>query len=196
MAESGRPAADQDRRRKYWRLGSFIVVRYVDLQPSETAYDGFIDGYLDDWLRNPLTMSVIEECLRYTSYGLSNYGTFRSPGSVDVRTRLLESFRRKELVLLLDRVNHPIGRGTERQSSTPDSAPPPRPQREKTWIEVQLVNKKGQPVAGARYRLKITDGSVREGKLNENGSVRVSGIDPGMCEITFLDYDAKEWMPA
>jgi hypothetical protein len=63
----------------------------------------------------------------------------------------------------------------------------------KTWVEFELLDQDGEPVPGARYRLKITDGSVREGALNEVGRVRVSGIDPGTCEISFLDYDGREW---
>jgi len=67
------------------------------------------------------------------------------------------------------------------------------PRSKKTWVEFELLDQDGEPVAGAHYRLKITDGSVREGSLNELGRVRVAGIDPGTCEITFLDYDGREW---
>lgn len=63
----------------------------------------------------------------------------------------------------------------------------------KTWIEFRLVNQNGDPIPGARYRLKSTDGSIREGRLDDGGSARLRGIDPGTCEITFLDYDAREW---
>jgi len=63
----------------------------------------------------------------------------------------------------------------------------------KTWIEIRLVNKKGAPVPGAKYRLKLTDGSTEEGTTDDFGSARVSGIDPGMCEVSFLEFDAKEW---
>jgi hypothetical protein len=131
--------------------------------------------------------------LRYTSFGSSSNIALRPRGSGELRGRVLEAFRRRELILLRQERSRLLGGTNEEQKTDPA---PPKPQREKTWIEVQLVNKKGQPVPGARYRLKITDGSIREGKLNENGSVRVPGIDPGMCEITFLDYDAKEWTPA
>jgi hypothetical protein len=34
---------------------------------------------------------------------------------------------------------------------------------------------------------------MREGTTDAEGSVRVPGIDPGMCEISYPDYDAKEW---
>jgi hypothetical protein len=87
--------------------------------------------------------------------------------------------------------------GTQQQSSSTQSrrraAEPPPPKKEKTWVEFRLVNDEGKPVPGARYKLKITDGSVREGSLDDNGSVRVPSLDPGMCEISFLDYDQREW---
>jgi hypothetical protein len=66
----------------------------------------------------------------------------------------------------------------------------------KTWIEIRLVNKKGAPVPGAKYRLKLTDGSIEEGTTDDFGSARVTGIDPGTCEVSFLEFDAKEWKKA
>ena len=174
--------------RKYWNLGSFIIIRRVDLQPGERFYDGLIDNYVDDWLRHPASASVIEDTLRNTSLG-SRDPSLRSRGPIEMRRRFIEAFRLGELVMLHQERTRLLGGSNESKKTDP----PPRPQREKTWVEFQLVNRKGQPVAGARYRLKITDGSIREGKLNEKGSVRVPGIDPGVCEITFLEYDAREW---
>jgi hypothetical protein len=87
------------------------------------------------------------------------------------------------------------GNGLARSAAQPPLAGK-RPEPEKTWVEFKLVDKLQRPVAGARYQLKITDGSVREGALDENGSVRVRGIDPGDCEITFPDFDGREWKRA
>jgi hypothetical protein len=64
---------------------------------------------------------------------------------------------------------------------------------EKTWIEIRLVDEYDNPVPGKKYKLKITDGSIREGTLGEDGSVRVSNIDPGTCEVSFPEIDASEW---
>jgi len=64
---------------------------------------------------------------------------------------------------------------------------------EKTWVDVQLLDEDGEPIPGERYILKITDGSVREGSLDASGRVRVNGIDPGTCTVTFPDLDTKEW---
>lgn len=84
---------------------------------------------------------------------------------------------------------------------TPRTSPPPAPpsssssstEREKTWVEIQLVDEEGTPIAGERYILKITDGSVREGTLDAAGKVSVRGIDPGTCTLRFPDLDAREY---
>jgi hypothetical protein len=76
-------------------------------------------------------------------------------------------------------------------------APPPPPVTEKKpllgWIEIQLVDQDDKPRKGERYKLKLPDGSVREGKLNDNGLVRASDIPTGSCEVSFLYLDASEW---
>ncbi|MFN0060246.1 MAG: carboxypeptidase-like regulatory domain-containing protein [Planctomycetota bacterium] len=65
---------------------------------------------------------------------------------------------------------------------------------EKTWIELRLVRKSdGAPVPGARYRLKLPAGTIRTGRLEADGTARINGIDPGTCEVTFLDFDEREW---
>lgn len=60
-----------------------------------------------------------------------------------------------------------------------------------TWIEVRMKNTDGVPMVGERYRLKLPDGTVREGTLNDAGAVRIEGIDPGLCELTFPDLDRR-----
>ncbi len=62
-----------------------------------------------------------------------------------------------------------------------------------SWIEIELVDEDEQPVPGARFELRLPDGSIREGRLNANGLARVSGIEPGTCEICFPDLDAECW---
>lgn len=119
-------------------------------------------------------------------------------------TRINQGLDRGELQALYRRA--PAGTGS---SGTPGStggggagptpgggggAPPPSdPTPEKTWVDVQLVNEDGEPMAGERYILKITDGSVREGTLDASGRVRVNGIDPGTCTVIFPDLHASEW---
>ena len=66
----------------------------------------------------------------------------------------------------------------------------------KTWVGIELVDDVGRAVAGQRYVVKVPEGVVNEGRLDAQGRARISGIDPGVCEISFPDIDAKEWKRA
>lgn len=66
----------------------------------------------------------------------------------------------------------------------------------KTWVEIRLVDQDGNPVPNEKYRLKLPDGSITEGTLDKNGRARHDDIDPGQCEVSFPDIDAREWKPA
>jgi hypothetical protein len=79
--------------------------------------------------------------------------------------------------------------------------PPPPPSsraepRRKTWIEIVLVGEDDRPISGKRYVLKLPDGSVRSGFLNQRGTARLGEIDPGDVEITFPELDRDAWEPA
>lgn len=64
------------------------------------------------------------------------------------------------------------------------------------WIAVSLVDEAGAPMPGAKFRVTFPDGGALDGLLDKNGKVRIEGIDPGSCQVTFPDRDAKEWEPA
>jgi hypothetical protein len=65
-----------------------------------------------------------------------------------------------------------------------------------TWIDIQLVDEDDRPVPGEKYQLKLTDGSTREGSLDSEGRIRVTGIPPGSCEVCFPEFDGGEWHAA
>lgn len=67
-----------------------------------------------------------------------------------------------------------------------EPAPPP-----KTWIEIQLVNEDGYPIAHERYRIALPDGEVREGVLDESGQARLVDIDPGACKVMFPAFEEE-----
>ena len=64
------------------------------------------------------------------------------------------------------------------------------------WIEVRMVDEQGGPVASQRVRLTAPDGAVREGFTNADGLLRIDGIDPGECEVSFPDLDRDAYSPA
>jgi hypothetical protein len=62
-----------------------------------------------------------------------------------------------------------------------------------SWIEINLRDQKGQPVAGAAYRIKLPDGSTREGNLDSFGHAEYTGISPGNCEVSFPALEDEDW---
>ncbi len=65
---------------------------------------------------------------------------------------------------------------------------------ELTWVEIQLVDEEGEPVAGQAYELTVPDGSVQKGKLNYRGRARVDDIGrPGACSVSVRDLDGEAW---
>ncbi|ARA91971.1 hypothetical protein AWN76_001515 [Rhodothermaceae bacterium RA] len=81
------------------------------------------------------------------------------------------------------------------QQSTPGGpveAPPPE-SVVTTWVEIELVDEKGEPVGGEAYWIRTASGKAITGRLDRQGRARVRGIDPGSCEITFPDLNATDW---
>lgn len=65
----------------------------------------------------------------------------------------------------------------------------------KHWVEIAMVDQEGNPCAGQDYEIKLPDGSLVTGSLNEQGAARVEGIDPGNCRIRFPSLDKTVWRP-
>ncbi len=67
-------------------------------------------------------------------------------------------------------------------------------EKKKSWIEIELVDKQGKPVAGEPYKVTLPDGeTVAEGTLDEKGQARVDGIEPGSCKVTFPRLEKQAW---
>ncbi len=66
--------------------------------------------------------------------------------------------------------------------------------KQKSWIEIVLVDMDNKPVPGVRYRITMPDGGEpEEGTLNELGQAGYYQIEPGTCKITFPDLDGEAW---
>jgi hypothetical protein len=63
----------------------------------------------------------------------------------------------------------------------------------KHWVEIAMVDKEGNPLPGQDYEIKLPDGSIVTGSLDEKGAARVEGIDPGNCKIKFPSLDKTVW---
>jgi hypothetical protein len=75
-------------------------------------------------------------------------------------------------------------------------APPSEEDSERTWIEIELTDMEGNPVRGERYWIKLPDGTVREGALNEQGRAYFGGLDAGSAEIRWPDLDEEATVSA
>jgi hypothetical protein len=64
------------------------------------------------------------------------------------------------------------------------------------WIEILLRDADGQPVNGERYKIKLPDGSIQEGKLDTFGHAEYYNINPGQCQVCFPDLMDDEWTAA
>ena len=78
-----------------------------------------------------------------------------------------------------------------------DEAPtyrePEEDEEERSWIEFELVDEDDNPVPGEKYQVELPDGSIATGTTDENGLVRITGVDPGSCKICFPDLDKDAW---
>jgi type VI secretion system secreted protein VgrG len=67
----------------------------------------------------------------------------------------------------------------------------------KSWIEIKLIDEQNNPVPGEPYSVILPDGeTVASGTLDDKGFVRIEGIDPGSCQITFPQRDTEAWKKA
>ncbi|MFH1897404.1 MAG: hypothetical protein ABH886_04085 [Candidatus Desantisbacteria bacterium] len=55
----------------------------------------------------------------------------------------------------------------------------------KDWIEIELKDEDGKPVGGEEYILYLSNGTVKKGKLDQNGYKRVEDIPPRKCTVEF-----------
>lgn len=143
------------------------------------------------WLRGG---GVLGLQLRTLALRLGRHTLRELPDPTEAAAILRAALRDGVLVLARGEALQPGSAAPRAEAEAPASAPPPETAAEvTTWIEVRLVDEAGEPVPDVRYRLKLPDGTVREGRLDARGLVHLRGVDPGACEFTFPDLDADAW---
>ena len=66
--------------------------------------------------------------------------------------------------------------------------------KKKSWLEIELNDQDGEPVAGEPYEVRLPDGTaIASGTLDEHGRARIENIDPGTGKVTFPRRDASVW---
>ena len=63
----------------------------------------------------------------------------------------------------------------------------------KDWVNISLVNIRGEPVANKKYTLRTADGEERTGTLDGDGRVREENLPPGGVTITFDDDGENQY---
>jgi hypothetical protein len=139
-------------------------------------------------------------------YEMVSGDRLRPPTTLDVEERikptLRDAFRRGQLVALKAPV-FPSRKKKEKDEGVHikpdqieqllDAIPkkPPKLLKEKSFFDLQVVNTKGKPLAGRRYKLKLPDGKTETGNLGADGRVRKTDIDPGTAELTLLPGEGE-----
>lgn len=62
-----------------------------------------------------------------------------------------------------------------------------------SWIKVKVVNYKNEPVRKELYKLHLPDGSLYQGRTDNDGCLFVSGISPGICKIELPNARNADW---
>ena len=66
---------------------------------------------------------------------------------------------------------------------------------EQHWIEIELLDDEGNPVADEMYFVELPDGSKLSGRTDGQGRARVDGVDPGTAKVSFPDLDKSLYTP-
>jgi type VI secretion system secreted protein VgrG len=74
-------------------------------------------------------------------------------------------------------------KGSKLNKIQPDSI-----QEQQGFVELQLVDEDGNPVANAKYELHVPNGEVKKGSLDGSGKARVENVPPGACRVVFPDF--------
>jgi hypothetical protein len=62
-----------------------------------------------------------------------------------------------------------------------------------SFVALVLVDQDGLPFGGVRYRVTAPDGTVHDGTLDDHGAVRIAGLVPGTCQVSFPDLAGQDW---
>jgi hypothetical protein len=85
------------------------------------------------------------------------------------------------------------GGGNDGPPDDGPDGPGPAPAQDTAWIEIQLVDPDGKPIADQRYKITASDGRVYQGYTDSLGSALVRNLPAGNCNISFPELDKAAW---
>jgi hypothetical protein len=65
--------------------------------------------------------------------------------------------------------------------------------KEDHWIEIEMVDDAGKPVADVAYVITTPDGREETGRTDAEGVARVTDIAAGQCKVRFPELDKEAW---
>jgi hypothetical protein len=64
------------------------------------------------------------------------------------------------------------------------------------WLEIEMVGEDGSPVPLLLFEVKLPDGKIVKGCLDDQGFARLDQIvTPGVCQLSFPEFDRDVWAP-
>jgi hypothetical protein len=187
--------------RRTWRLRSlmeeYLVVRGAELRSGEEEHRISAEviplrlrGWKEDFAAERTLLSLYEALGGRVRSGLSRleWSAFLD----EVGTEVVEAFQTERLVLL--KAPRPLFILPQKAESKEDDwkdAPEPT-----SWVGLLLQDEEGEPVPSQRVRIKLADGTVREGMSDDKGRIRLDGIPLGNCQVEFPGVDASDWRAA
>jgi hypothetical protein len=182
----------------------WIVMSAVHLKPEERKQQvppllaaAKVDQWVGDVMAWPDMLRLYEEI---------SGDRLRPPTTNDVERRvkpvLREAFRRGRLVAIRAPLFSLVRQVAEEGIHGPGEELPEVPQlpkkppqiiKEKSFLDLQVVNTKGKPLAGRRYKIELPDGKTETGKLGPDARIRKKDIDPGTAKLTLLPDESDEF---
>jgi hypothetical protein len=87
----------------------------------------------------------------------------------------------------------PAPAANQKPADQPSESGSSQRRKKLTWVAVRLVDANNVPVANERYHIVLADGTAHDGELNGSGEAWLEDIEPGNCQISFPNLDAREW---
>ncbi|OJH42345.1 hypothetical protein [Cystobacter ferrugineus] len=190
--------------RQQWRLRGlgedYLIVRcdeFLSQEIPRRVPEGLLSFLMERWMADSLlrrVLSDIHEALGGTD-ALSGLTVLQQRQVLDrLKLQLLDAFRSGRLVAVRE---EPLRYVSPPRLFKPTPSPTPSEEFVATsWIALRLEDEEGEPLPRQRYRLKLADGSFREGISGPDGLVRLENIPKGTCTVEFLGTDAGDWKAA